>query len=168
MAPGLDLDMAQKLGRELHSHGGGPNSVMTEGEVCPWTLFLTLTLTLLKGSLPYLPKVLPAVISDEATRERAVRILESDDFQNNIEKYFVENVKSEIQAPMNRQIMQSTEAIKYMVDLIKGFSSVFFPASSASFEDPNVIYDQPKSYEPSTLEQVINFAQTLYQLSKRK
>ena len=90
MAPGLDLDMAQKLGRELHSHGvGGPNSVMTEGEVCPWTLFLTLTLTLLKGSLPYLPKVLPAVISDEATRERAVRILESDDFQNNIEKYLI-------------------------------------------------------------------------------
>ena len=69
---------------------------------------------------------------------------------------------------MNRQIMQSTEAIKYMVDLIKGFSSVFFPASSTSFEGPNVIYDQPKSYEPSTLEQVINFAQTLYQLSKRK
>lgn len=165
MAPGLDLDLAQKLGHELHSHGG-PNSVMGEGEVCPWTLFLTLTLTLLKGSLPYLPKVLPAVISDEVTRERAVRILESDDFQNNIEKYFVENVKTEIQAPMNRQIMQSTEAIKYMVDLIKGFSSIFFPAAS---HDPNVIYDEPKSYyQPSTLEQVINFAQTLYQLSKRK
>ena len=62
-------------------------------QVCPWTLFLTLTLTLLKGSLPYLPSMLPAVIPDKATRARAVEILESEDFKDNIDKYFIENVK---------------------------------------------------------------------------
>ena len=57
MAPSLDLDLVQQLGRDIHSHGNSLNSVMSEEEVCPWTLFLTLTLTLLKGSLPYIPKV---------------------------------------------------------------------------------------------------------------
>ena len=57
MAPSLDLDLVQQLGRDIHSHGNSINSVMSEEEVCPWTLFLTLTLTLLKGSLPYIPKV---------------------------------------------------------------------------------------------------------------
>ena len=46
--PALDLDMIGRLGRDLHttSHTG----LMAEDEVCPWTLFLTMALTLLKGS----------------------------------------------------------------------------------------------------------------------
>ena len=45
--PALDLDMIGRLGRDLHttSHTG----LMAEDEVCPWTLFLTMALTLLKG-----------------------------------------------------------------------------------------------------------------------
>ena len=44
--PPLDLEMINQLGRDLHPV---PNGLMGEEEVCPWTLFLTMALTLLKG-----------------------------------------------------------------------------------------------------------------------
>ena len=44
--PAMDLALIDKLGRDLHSHSPG---YMGEDEVCPWTLFLTMALTLLKG-----------------------------------------------------------------------------------------------------------------------
>ena len=44
--PAMDLALIQSLGRELHSHSPG---FIGEDEVCPWTLFLTMALTLLKG-----------------------------------------------------------------------------------------------------------------------
>ena len=44
--PAMDLALIQSLGRDLHSHSPG---YMGEDEVCPWTLFLTMALTLLKG-----------------------------------------------------------------------------------------------------------------------
>ena len=45
--PAMDLALIDKLGRDLHSHSPG---YMGEDEVCPWTLFLTMALTLLKGN----------------------------------------------------------------------------------------------------------------------
>ena len=48
MAPALDLDLINQLGRDLHPYPD-PNGLMHEEEVCPWTLFLTMALTLLKG-----------------------------------------------------------------------------------------------------------------------
>ena len=44
--PALDINLVQQLGRDLHSVSPG---YMGEDEVCPWTLFLTMALTLLKG-----------------------------------------------------------------------------------------------------------------------
>jgi hypothetical protein len=44
--PALDIDMVSRLGHDLHPTSAG---LMAEGEVCPWTLFLTMALTLLKG-----------------------------------------------------------------------------------------------------------------------
>ena len=44
--PAMDLALIQSLGRDLHSHSPG---YIGEDEVCPWTLFLTMALTLLKG-----------------------------------------------------------------------------------------------------------------------
>lgn len=44
--PALDLELINQLGRDLHP---SPNGLMAEDEVCPWTLFLTMALTLLKG-----------------------------------------------------------------------------------------------------------------------
>ena len=43
--------------------------------------------------MPYVPKVLPMVIQDEELRERAAMTFGDEDFQNNIEKYFLENIK---------------------------------------------------------------------------
>ena len=37
--------------------------------------------------------------------------------------------QTEIQGPMNRQIMQSTTAVNYMVQMIKMFASFMFPSS---------------------------------------
>merc|ERR1711997_802864 len=51
--------------------------------------------------MPQVPKMLPAVIHDPDVRRRAVDILTSADFQNNMEEYFIKNIKEEIQAPLN-------------------------------------------------------------------
>ena len=44
--PALDINLINQLGRDLHNVSPG---YMGEDEVCPWTLFLTMALTLLKG-----------------------------------------------------------------------------------------------------------------------
>ena len=44
--PALDINLINQLGRDLHS---GSPGYMGQDEVCPWTLFLTMALTLLKG-----------------------------------------------------------------------------------------------------------------------
>ena len=61
--------------------------------MCPWTLFLTMSLTLLKGLMPHVPALLPLVVSDPEMRERATETFMSPEFQENIEEYFVENIK---------------------------------------------------------------------------
>ena len=89
MAP-LDLQMIDNLGRELHpAHTG----LMSEEEVCPWTLFLTMALTLLKGVLPHVPRMLPVLVQDPELRERAAETFMSEEFKDNIEEYFVQNIK---------------------------------------------------------------------------
>ena len=46
-----------------------------------------------EGVMPYVPKVLPAVIPDPAVRRRAEEAFLSEDFKENIESYFVDNIK---------------------------------------------------------------------------
>ena len=45
------------------------------------------------GVMPYVPKVLPAVIPDPVVRRRAEEAFLSEDFKENIESYFVDNIK---------------------------------------------------------------------------
>ena len=40
-----------------------------------------------------MPKMLPAVIHDPEVRRRAIDVLNSDDFKNNMEEYFIKNIK---------------------------------------------------------------------------
>ena len=106
--------------RELHP----TTDLMSETEVCPWTLFLTMSLTLLKGLMPHVPAMLPLLVSDPEmrfvvivvvisiviitvlvliiiisiisiikTRSRAEATFMDPEFQENIEQYFVENIK---------------------------------------------------------------------------
>ena len=42
--------------------------IMTMTQVCPWTLFLTMSLTLLKGLMPHVPAMLPLLVSDPEMR----------------------------------------------------------------------------------------------------
>ena len=62
-------------------------------QVCPWTLFLTMSLTLLKGLMPHVPAMLPLLVSDPEMRSRAEATFMDPEFQENIEQYFVENIK---------------------------------------------------------------------------
>merc|ERR1712016_381573 len=80
-------------------------------EVCPWTLFLTMSLTLLKGLMPHVPQMLPFLITDPEMRSRAEETFLDPEFQENIEEYFVNNIKTDVQAPLNRQIIKSSETI---------------------------------------------------------
>lgn len=172
--PALDINLINQLGRDLHSVSPG---YMGEDEVCPWTLFLTMALTLLKGVMPYVPKVLPAVIPDPETRRRAEETFLSDEFKENIEAYFVDNIKNEIQAPLNRQIIKSSETIMSVVDMIETLINAFVPNMDTS--DANGINDigstdnKPRSYGGAfgnyggTISQLVNFAKTLYNLSRK-
>merc|ERR1711994_811189 len=82
--PALDIHMIENLSRELHPINTG---LMQETEVCPWSLFL------LKGLMPHVPQMLPLLVSDPETRERAEVTFMSPEFQDNIEEFFVENIK---------------------------------------------------------------------------
>ena len=52
-----------------------------------------MSLTLLKGLMPHVPQMLPFLITDPEMRSRAEETFLSPDFQENIEQYFVENIK---------------------------------------------------------------------------
>merc|ERR1712223_301115 len=109
--PALDIHMIESLSRELHP----TTDLMSETEVCPWTLFLTMSLTLLKGLMPHVPQMLPFLITDPEMRSRAEETFLDPEFQENIEEYFVNNIKTDVQAPLNRQIIKSSETIMYIV-----------------------------------------------------
>lgn len=166
--PALDFQMIEQIGREIHP---AHSSALSEDQTCPWTLFLTMALTLLKGVMPHVPRVLPMVISDPDMAEKAVATFESDEFKNNIEEYFVNNIKNDIQAPLNRQIMKSSETILQGVDLmnnlIDGFMGVNKIDSAASKSDkPRSITEDYAHTAGGYLAQAYQFAQTMYKLTR--
>jgi len=167
--PALDINLINQLGHDLHTVSPG---YMGEDEVCPWTLFLTMALTLLKGVMPYVPKVLPAVIPDPAVRRRAEEAFLSEDFKENIESYFVDNIKNEIQAPLNRQIIKSSETIMSVIEMIETLMNAFLPTQSDANgmdNDIGTTDNQPRLFGQygGTISQMVNFAKTLYSLSKK-
>lgn len=52
-----------------------------------------MSLTLLKGLMPHVPQMLPFLITDPEMRSRAEETFMSPEFQENIEEYFVANIK---------------------------------------------------------------------------
>jgi hypothetical protein len=163
--PALDISMIESLSRELHP----TTNLMSETEVCPWTLFLTMSLTLLKGIMPHVPALLPMVISDPVTRSRAEELFLSEDFQNNIEEYFVDNIKADVQAPINRQIIQSSETVMYVVKLINNFFDYFMGGAAQSFNDAGKTDNMPRSASGITVAgldvfRIIDFVRTMYNM----
>jgi len=165
--PALDIHMIENLSRELHPINTG---LMQETEVCPWTLFLTMSLTLLKGLMPHVPQMLPLLVSDPETRERAEATFMSPEFQDNIEEFFVENIKSDIQAPLNRQIIKSSETIMYMVKIFNNFFDYFTNGAQAAMSGGDATDEMPRHSGISVggfdLAQIFDFARTIYNLAK--
>jgi len=170
--PALDINMIESLSRQIHPAN---TNLMAETEVCPWTLFLTMSLTLLKGLMPHVPQMLPFLITDPEMRSRAEQTFMDPDFQENIEAYFVQNIKSDVQAPLNRQIIKSSETIMYIVKLMNNFFDYFMGGASSAIMDglSNSIDRTDDSPRSSGLHvagfdvmQVLDFVRTLYELSK--
>lgn len=161
--PALDLAMIDSLGRDLHTHSPG---YMGEDEVCPWTLFLTMALTLLKGVLPHVPRMLPVLIPDPEMRQRAEETFTSQEFMDNIDQYFVQNIKNDIQAPLNRQIIKSSETIMYVVDILDSMMTTFL-GPKADNSDYGTTDNRPRSNAGlgGTLGQLFSFAKAIYSLS---
>jgi len=175
--PALDINMIESLSRELHP----ATDLMSETEVCPWTLFLTMSLTLLKGLMPHVPQMLPILVSDPEMRSRAEETFMSEEFQENIEQYFVENIKADIQAPLNRQIIKSSETIMYFVKVFNNFFDYFmggardtlngaFKNGENSLSDDGTTADQPRSSGINIagfdVFQIFDFMRTMYDLTK--
>jgi len=165
--PALDISMIDTLSRELHP----TSNLMSETEVCPWTLFLTMSLTLLKGLMPHVPALLPLVVSDPEMRMRAEETFMSPEFQENIESYFVENIKSDIQAPLNRQIIQSSETVMYIVKLMNNFFDYFMGGATSVLEnDAGKTDNMPRSSGINIggmdVFQILDFMRTMYNLTK--
>jgi len=172
--PALDINMIESLSRELHPTGG----LMSETEVCPWTLFLTMSLTLLKGLMPHVPQMLPLLVTDPEMRSRAEETFMSPEFQENIEQYFVENIKADIQAPVNKQILRSSETIMYIVKLINNFFDYFMGGASAalagSMMNGNSVDQTDNMPRASSginiggfdMFQILDFMRTMYNLAK--
>jgi len=169
--PALDLSMIDTLSRQLHP----TSDLMSESEVCPWTLFLTMSLTLLKGVMPHVPQLLPLVISDPETRMRAEETFMSPEFQENIDQYFVQNIKSDIQAPLNRQIIQSSETVMSVVKLVNNFVDYFMGGAKSVLDnggnnDVGATDNMPRSSGISVagmdVFRIMDFMRTMYNLTK--
>jgi len=169
--PALDIHMIESLSRELHP----VSDLMSETEVCPWTLFLTMSLTLLKGLMPHVPAMLPLLVSDPEMRSRAEATFMDPEFQENIEQYFVENIKSDIQAPLNRQILQSSETIMYLVKLSNNFFDYFMGGASSvlggALKGADSTENLPRSgsglnFGGFDVVQIFDFLRTLYNYAK--
>jgi hypothetical protein len=168
--PAMDLALIDKLGRDLHSHSPG---YMREDEVCPWTLFLTMALTLLKGVLPHVPRMLPVLISDPVMRQKVEDTFTSQEFLDNLEGYFVDNIKNDIQAPLNRQIVKSSETIMYFVEMMDKMLTTFMGPHHGNDNDIGSTDNRPREYSSyygnnyfDTAGQILNFAKTAYALFK--
>jgi len=168
--PAMDLALIDKLGRDLHSHSPG---YMGEDEVCPWTLFLTMALTLLKGVLPHVPRMLPVLISDPVMRQKVEDTFTSQEFLDNLEGYFVDNIKNDIQAPLNRQIVKSSETIMYFVEMMDKMLTTFMGPHHGNDNDIGSTDNRPREYSSyygnnyfDTAGQILNFAKTAYALFK--
>jgi len=167
--PAMDLALIDKLGRDLHSHSPG---YMGEDEVCPWTLFLTMALTLLKGVLPHVPRMLPVLISDPVMRQKVEDTFTSQEFLDNLEGYFVDNIKNDIQAPLNRQIVKSSETIMYFVEMMDKMLTTFMgPHRGNNDNDIGSTDNRPREYSSyygndyfDAAGQILNFAKTAYAL----
>jgi hypothetical protein len=166
--PAMDLALIDKLGRDLHSHSPG---YMGEDEVCPWTLFLTMALTLLKGVLPHVPRMLPVLISDPVMRQKVEDTFTSQEFLDNLEGYFVDNIKNDIQAPLNRQIVKSSETIMYFVEMMDKMLTTFMGPHHGNDNDIGSTDNRPREYSSyygnnyfDTAGQILNFAKTAYAL----
>jgi hypothetical protein len=165
--PALDIEMVSRLGHDLHPLSNGLGG-LAEGEVCPWTLFLTMALTLLKGVLPHVPRLLPMFVSDPELRERAAATFDSEDFKNNIESYFVENIKADIQSPLNKQILKSSETVMYAVELLNNLVTAFMGPEQQNDIDVDEGLgsgDKPRAFG-NNLGQMFEFAKTIYGLMK--
>jgi len=166
----MDLALIDKLGRDLHSHSPG---YMGEDEVCPWTLFLTMALTLLKGVLPHVPRMLPVLISDPVMRQKVEDTFTSQEFLDNLEGYFVDNIKNDIQAPLNRQIVKSSETIMYFVEMMDKMLTTFMGPHRGGNNDNDIgsTDNRPREYSSyygndyfDAAGQIFNFAKTAYAL----
>merc|ERR1712217_419828 len=163
--PALDINMIESLSRELHPPH---TNLMAETEVCPWTLFLTMSLTLLKGQM------LHFLITDPEMRSRAEETFLDPEFQENIEEYFVNNIKTDVQAPLNRQIIKSSETIMYIVKLMNNFFDYFMGGAGAALADGFGNSLQSSDNTPRSglaiggidVVQVLDFMRTLYSLTK--
>ena len=81
-------------------------SCISPYQVCPWTLFLTMSLTLLKGLMPHVPAMLPLLVSDPEMRSRAEETFMSPEFQENIEQYFVQNIKVSVMSNAHHPVQE--------------------------------------------------------------
>ena len=77
--------------------------------------------------------------------------------------------QNEIQAPLNRQIIKSSETIMSVIDMVETLMNAFLPAQSDA-NDKGTTDNKPRAYDTGyggTISQLVNFAQTLYSLSKK-
>ena len=78
--------------------------------------------------------------------------------------YFL--LQNDIQAPLNRQIIRSSETIMYFVDLMDGMLTSFMGPKEEN-NDLGTTDHRPRNlFSGSTIGNIIQFAQTLYNLTR--
>lgn len=75
-------------------------------------------------------------------------------------------MQNDIQAPINRQIIRSSETIMYFIDVFEGLTKAFF--STENDNDVGTTDNKPRYADAGfgMLGQMVNFAKVIYNLSK--
>ena len=62
-------------------------------KVCPWTLILTMAMSMMKVVLPHYRSILPYITDDVEAKIAVETMLASPDFDKHIEKFFIDDIK---------------------------------------------------------------------------
>merc|ERR1719431_1319241 len=155
---GFNPEMINMLSREIHPHSG----LLSETEVCPWTLLLTMSLSLLKGVLPQAPYLLPLLTEDEEMQEKVLNIIQTEDFQDNMESYFLDDIKKNLQGPINERLVKSGRLASKVVDVMTKFMDAVTVGKAALGDNTVRTGRSEKVGFVEVAAKVIDFAKSAY------
>lgn len=117
--------------------------------------------------LPHYRSILPYITDDQEAKASIELMLSSPDFDQHIEKFFIDDIKDNLQGPINEKMMKSGELANQMVTLagniLKGLTAMKNAAGTRTSDLDNNIETRESRSSGSMLQTMMNVGYGLKQ-----